>query len=500
MSNPSTARVARRVAQDRVRLAMLDKAGVKSSDLGRVFNRTAAPPAPTPDDVDRITVPESGPELEVMLSDRGTMAKVFANKDTFTQFISNYARTVLDKDQSIATQVREETQRVVAEYLREAGADVERVDMRTLPTQTTPGARSVAYNPKAMGAAIDREFADSSEFFHAISPGVMLNNDAAGQARLSRVRNAFSSNTPADGGFLIPETLRSELLRVSLETAIVRPRARVIPMETLRVPFPAIDSTSNVSSVYGGIVGYWTEEGAALTASQAAFNRVILDAKKLTAYTEVPSELISDSLLSFQAFIDEIFPEALGFYEDIAFLKGSGVGEPLGMLNTSNPATLSITAETNQPADTLVWENVLKMYARMLPGSLNRAIWIVSPDVFVELATMALNVGTGGSAVWLTQGTSGPVMSLLGRPVVMSEKTPGVLGDRGDINFVDPGMYLIGDRMAMSAKSSTEYKFGNDLVAYRIIERVDGRPWLQSAITPQNGGPTMSAFIQLAAR
>jgi HK97 family phage major capsid protein len=500
VSNPLSARTARRIAQDRVRLTMLDAAGVKPSDIGRVFNRAAPTAPPTPDDIERITVPESGPELEMMLGDGKTMAKVFTNKDTAAQFLSNYARVVLNKDQSIATQVREETQRVVADYLREQGAETDRIDMRSLPAQTTPGARSATYNPKAMGAKIDKEFADSSEFFHAISPGVMLNNDAAGQARLSRVRNAFSSNTPADGGFLIPETLRSELLRVSLETAIVRPRARVIPMETLRVPFPAIDSTSNVSSVYGGIVGYWTEEGAALTASQAAFNRVVLDAKKLTAYTEVPSELISDSLLSFQAFIDEIFPEALGFYEDIAFLKGSGVGEPLGMLNTSNPATISISAETNQPTATLVWENALKMYARMLPGSINRAVWIVSPDVFVELATMALNVGTGGSAVWLTQGTQGPTMTLLGRPVIMSEKTPGILGTRGDINFVDPSMYLIGDRMAMSAKSSTEYKFGNDLVAYRIIERVDGRPWLQSAITPQNSAPTMSAFIQLATR
>ena len=36
--------------------------------------------------------------------------------------------------------------------------------------------------------------------------------------------------------------------------------------------------------------------------------------------------------------------------------------------------------------------------------------------------------------------------------------------------------------------SSPHFKFGNDKTAYRIIQRVDGRPWLQSAITPQNGG------------
>jgi HK97 family phage major capsid protein len=74
------------------------------------------------------------------------------------------------------------------------------------------------------------------------------------------------------------------------------------------------------------------------------------------------------------------------------------------------------------------------------------------------------------------------------------------LGDAGDVNFVDFSQYLIGDRMAMDAQVSTDYRFGNDMTAYRFIERVDGRPWMQSAVTPKNGGPTLSAYVSLAAR
>jgi HK97 family phage major capsid protein len=90
-------------------------------------------------------------------------------------------------------------------------------------------------------------------------------------------------------------------------------------------------------------------------------------------------------------------------------------------------------------------------------------------------------------------------MTILGRPVLVSEKVPK-LGDAGDINFVDFGFYLIGDRQAMTARSSEHFKFKDDMTAYRIIERVDGRPWLQSAITPKNGGPTLSPFVKVAAR
>ena len=47
--------------------------------------------------------------------------------------------------------------------------------------------------------------------------------------------------------------------------------------------------------------------------------------------------------------------------------------------------------------------------------------------------------------------------------------------------------------------ASEQFAFQNDQTAYRIIERVDGRPWLQSPLTPHNGGPTLSAYVGLSA-
>lgn len=488
--------------------------GSRRAALQRSFNRaaggsgrTAAAQQGNPSDLDGVTIPDSPQALEEMLGDGRTVARL-ANKGLLPEAMKRYAQNVAGEQSEIRAQVRDQVQQVTLQWLRENQApEAERLDLSHAITasvvdrpENRAERRAGLFNPKAMGTALDGEFdGGAADYFQTIFNASQGRLDASGQAKMARLRNAFSSTVPSDGGFLIPETLRSELLRVSLETAVVRPRARVIPMETLRVPMPTIDSTSNVSSVYGGIVGYWTEEGAALVESSAKFGRVVLDAKKLTAYTEVPSELVADSIGSFQAYIEQMFPEALGWYEDAAFLGGTGVGEPLGLLTAGNTARISVAAEGAQAADTIVWENVIKMYARMLPQSLNRAVWVVSPDTFPELATMALNVGTGGSAVWLTNGVGGPPMTILGRPVIVSEKA-STLGDLGDINFVDFGYYLIGDRQVASAQVSEHYKFGNDKIAYRIIERVDGRPWLQSAVTPKNNGATMSPFVSLAAR
>lgn len=487
--------------------AMLAAYGVSRASIGRVVNR-AAPAQDRPVDLDKVTIPTDSAQLESMLGDTKLMGALLADGRKFGEFITNYARAAHQKDLTVAAQVKEQVQAVLGDYLRENGADIQRPDMSIVMDHWRGGGqtdragrqydkRNGLNSPRAMGAVLDKDFSGAHDYFATIWHNT--NRTADVQAKRSKVQNAFSSTVPSEGGFLIPETLRSELLRVSLETSIVRPRARVIPMETLRVPFPAVDSSTNVGSVYGGIVGYWTEEGAALTASSASFSRIVLEAKKLTAYCEVPNELIADSGQSFEAFIDQLFPEALGYYEDVAYLTGTGVGEPLGVLNTGNTALVTVAKETGQAAGTIVWENIIKAYARMLPSSLSRAVWIVSPDTFPELATMALSVGTGGSAVWLPDGTGAPTLTLLGRPVIISEKA-SALGTAGDITFVDFGMYLIGDRQVMSAQSSPHYKFQNDMTAYRIIQRVDGRPWLQSAITPRNAGNALSPFVQIASR
>jgi HK97 family phage major capsid protein len=233
-----------------------------------------------------------------------------------------------------------------------------------------------------------------------------------------------------------------------------------------------------------------------MTASNATFGQKRLNSHKLTAYTEVPNELLADGI-AFEAYIRNAFPAALSFYEDDAFINGNGVGQPLGYQNSA--AAVTVTKETGQAAGTIKWENIVKMYSRMLPASLGKAVWIVPPAAFSELATMALNVGTGGSAIWLNNGQVGPPMTILGRPVIISEKAPA-LGSAGDISFVDFGYYMIGDRQAMTAESSGHFKFQNDVTAFKVTERVDGRVWLGSALTPKNNGSTLSPVVLLGAR
>ncbi|MEV0115871.1 phage major capsid protein [Streptomyces sp. NPDC050844] len=444
------------------------------------------------------TIPRDADELAEALGDTATLKAIAKDKDSLAEFITGYAKEQTKKDPSIEAQVKAETERQWAEILRNDKL-LEGINRLNLDPTAQPVARTKHYNPKAPGAALDKQFGNWGDYLGATWTGANTQESLTARSDIKKIQNAFGSTVPSDGGFLIPEFLRSELLRVSLEMSVVRSRARVVPMESLSVPYPMIDSTSNASSVHGGIVGYWTEEGGSLTDSSPTFGRIDLIAKKLTLYSEIPNELFQDSIISLEQFMSESYPEALAWFEDVAFIDGNGVGQPKGFLNAE--AAVNVAKETGQAAGTLLWENIVKAYSRMLPASLGRAVWVAHIDTFPELATMALSVGTGGSAVWIGNGdgAGAPPVTILGRPVVWTEKVSSV-GTAGDINLVDFGYYLIGDRQAMQSATSTEFKFGNDKTAMRVIERVDGQPWIKSAITPRKGSNTLSPFVKIATR
>jgi HK97 family phage major capsid protein len=377
--------------------------------------------------------------------------------------------------------------------LREHG--VNRPNLGSPQVQAGTGAKVAAcYNPTAPGVKMESVgFANLGDFAKAV-----WHRNPFPDGRLPEVRkvmDAYSSVEPSAGGFLIPETMRSEIMQLALEASIVRPRATVITLTTPTQSIPFVDATTHVGSVLGGMVFYWTEEGGTPTITQAKFGRVKLEANKLMGLAAVPNELWNDAA-ALSSWLMQALPTGIAFYEDVAFLTGSGVGQPLGVLNS--PALIAVDKETDQPADTIVVENILNIFSRMVPSSLGRGVWVANINTFKELMTLSISVGVGGAPVALMDIRSAPLPTMLSRPLIFTEKVP-TLGDQGDIAFIDFGYYLVGDRQALEISTSEHAYFTSDQTALKPVERVDGRPWVQSALTPLNGS-TLSPYVALAAR
>jgi HK97 family phage major capsid protein len=424
----------------------------------------------------------------------------------FVDMLKGYQGATNRTMDSIKAEVLEQVTASTMEMFKRNG--VTGVDKNSLDLSDKAKAKAARtgalYNKSAQGAPADGVFDHMGQFVQDL---LARQGGYASDEQLSRVKahgesfRNYSSIVPSEGGYLVPEEYRADILTVALESAVVRPKATVVPMRSAKLKWPVVDMTTEVGEVYGGMVMYWVDEGETIPDTSAAFAAIELELHKLAGLASVPNELVRDAA-ALDTWLRRAMPNAVVHFEDIGFLKGNGVKKPLGALHEDNPALIVVGDESGQSTATITWNNVLAMFARLLPESYDNAEWIISPDCIPEIFTMALPVGTGGSAVMMGEGggVNKLAQTMLGLPIRWSRKAPAALGTQGDISLVDLSTYVIGDGQEMRLDTSPHSSFRADKTDFRIIERVDGQPGLLSPITPENNGPTLSAYVQLETR
>lgn len=186
------------------------------------------------------------------------------------------------------------------------------------------------------------------------------------------VRN-MTETVPSDGGFLVPGELASQIHSVSLENEIVMPRCFVQPMQSNEIDIPAMAIGDHSANLYGGFTASYTAETGTISENDPKVRSMKLNAKKLTGMIRFSNELAAD-IPGGEDQLVKICGKGLSWYRDKAFLKGTGAGEPLGILNAG--CTIEVEKETGQNAGTIVYENLTKMVGRLHPACFNNAVWI----------------------------------------------------------------------------------------------------------------------------
>jgi len=314
----------------------------------------------------------------------------------------------------------------------------------------------------------------------------------------SNLRNAsMTEGTGADGGFIVPDQLVTDLMDGSLESEIIRPRAKVYPMQSNIMGIAGVNTQDHTSTI-GGLTGTWMGEGESATPQKAVFRKAILKANKLAIFTTASNELVEDGL-SFEQQLSDAMRNAISLDLDYAFINGNGAGLPQGILNADSKIT--VAKESGQTADTIVFENIVNMWSRLHPGLVNDAIWIANSNVIPQLFQMSFEGSSSSVPAFMPAGSGisgAPTNTLMGRPIVFTEKCP-TLGDQGDIILVAPSQYAIGLRREASLQRSIHEGWLTDETDWRLIIRVTGMPLWSDVVTPRTGS-TLSWCVTLADR
>ncbi len=335
-------------------------------------------------------------------------------------------------------------------------------------------------------------FESREEFFRTVHSG-------RADPRLSA---AHFEGIPSSGGFAVPDQFAADLLDESLESEIVRPRADVQPMTSDSKNVAMWDGLDHsTGALYGGFTAQWLGEGAALTEQTAKLRMINLNAKKMALLAQVSNEMIMDGG-TFEGALVSAMVKAMGWHLDYYFLRGTGAGQPLGVLG--DPALVTVAKDASQPADTVSYNNLAGMFSRMHPALLGDAIWVANPTTIPQLLQLVVKItnvaGTenvGGSHIPVVTESNG-VFRILTKPVVFTEKLPA-LGDVGDILFVNFSQYAVGLRKEVSIDKSIHVGFQIDTSHYRGILRVDGQGKWNKPVTPKSGA-TLSWAVVLEAR
>ncbi|CAM5250736.1 hypothetical protein SGLAM104S_01626 [Streptomyces glaucescens] len=152
------------------------------------------------------TIPRNADELAEMLADPKRIKDVVASADDLKNFITAYSERQQGDGTDLNRLVAEETQKQLADFLREHGQDTGQVKRLNLDPQNGRAGRAnmltshrqgTAHNAAAPGAVVDQLFADGIDYVR----NIWHKNTKADAGKLAELRNAASSVSPADGGF-----------------------------------------------------------------------------------------------------------------------------------------------------------------------------------------------------------------------------------------------------------------------------------------------------------
>jgi HK97 family phage major capsid protein len=346
---------------------------------------------------------------------------------------------------------------------------------------------------------ITKDYKDFSDFLATVKKASIDGPASNEHQRL--VKNAASGANEAidaDGGFLVQQDFVSTLMEDTYQTGVLIGKCQRIPVSGASngLTMNGVDESSRADGYrYGGIQAFWENEADLLTGSKPKFRKIELKLKKLTGLCYATDEVLADAS-ALGGVIQRGFSSEFGFKLDDAVYRGGGAGQPLGIINSG--ALVTVAAEANQAADTVLFENIIKIYARC---NGRNPEWYINRQLIPQLAFLQIPVGTGGMPLFVpANGAAGrPYNSLLGLPINIIEQASAI-GDVGDIVLADFNDYLLADKGNMESAVSIHVRFLYNESAYRFIMRIDGQPMRNSAITPFKGADTLSSFVTLAAR
>lgn len=319
--------------------------------------------------------------------------------------------------------------------------------------------------------------------------------------RISNAATTYGNEgVGADGGFAVPPEFRREIWKKVMEEENLLARCAELVTGGNNLTIPKDETTPWQTS--GGVQVYWENEAGQIGQTKPQLEMTTIRLAKLTALVPLSDEVLEDAP-GLESWLRAKAPGKMASKINSAIVDGNGVGKPLGILRAGS--LISVAKETSQPADSIFYANIVKIWSRMYAPCRRNAVWLINQDIEPQLYQMAFDpdATAGKVPVYLPPGgaSGSPYGTLMGRPVVPIEACK-TLGDKGDIILADLSQYWALRKSGQDIRTdvSMHLYFDQALTAFRFIFRVNGQPAWGAVIAPENGSMTRSWAVTLDER
>lgn len=187
--------------------------------------------------------------------------------------------------------------------------------------------------------------ADAYKAFEEAFPSYMR---ARSDGAMSQsVQAAMQTASDPDGGYLVPVSVSSRIIKKVYETSALRDLATVETIGGKELEIPRDEGEFG----YGGWVGETTAPSETTT-SQLGVSKIA--AHEMYAEPRVTQSMLEDAGLDIEAWVANKVGEKLGRIEATAFFNGTGVGQPRGLLTYATGTTPGYIEQINSGAATAV--------------------------------------------------------------------------------------------------------------------------------------------------
>lgn len=261
-------------------------------------------------------------------------------------------------------------------------------------------------------------------------------------------------------GYLAPAEVSNEFINDLIQYSPIRQYATVRQSLAPAVKYPGRATGTNAK---------WEGEIEEAEESTLTFRQIEIVSHRLTTFVELSNSLLMGSNGLAEAEVRNAFAEDFAIKEGRAFVNGSGIKEPEGIMTNPDVPIVPLGHASQILADGLL----SLFYALPAPYRAN-AVWLLNSTTVPAIRKLK---DAQGAYIWQPGLQAGQPASLLGRPIVEAPDMPDVAANAFPIAFGDLGTgYRIIDRQQLATLSDPYRK------AEFAITRIYGTEWVGGGV------------------